>query len=396
MVDNRPAVPSEPIADRVYAASHRTSGRSDIREYLLDAVRRSGGQVLYASQPNRGPIFVSVQAERDEVLGLMCYAFRCNPPPIAHRPPDEHRVQVRYGGEKNWSTYHPVGHDIAQVDVTLVLGAHRARDMFIGLDPLIYDPLPMGISVEFKDEHVKAVGGSSWHVWERENFGGSRRATPRARDGLETMVGFTPERLLDYARFERRASALGLDPPLRFRAAAALAERPRIAHDTLHALEQEFGLAASEILDMVSERNRLKVAVKGGVAEHHLERYLNNLPTVANVVPIDADGQPDFCVRFHSGREITVECKNVSPKTYADGTAKVEVQKTRASQGDPAGRLYRPSQFDVVAACMFAVTSRWEFCFCRSLDLTRSKEHPTRIAPLQRIDDRWSTQLTED
>jgi hypothetical protein len=388
-------MPDEPIAGRVYAASYRTIGRSDIRQYLIHAVERSGGRVLYASPDGRSPLFVGAQTEHDEVLGLMCYAFRCNPPPIKGRSPDEHRVQVRYGRQESWLVDHHVGYDVGQVDVTLILGVHPARDMLLGLDPLLYDPLPMGISVEFKDDQVRSIRESSWHVWERENFAGIKRGAPRARDGLETIVGFTPERLLDYARFDRRAVALGLDPPLRFRAAQALAKRTRQARGTLHALEREFELSAGEILTLVSERCRLKVAVKGGVAERHLERYLKAVPAVAEADAIDEDGEPDFSVRFRSGRRITIECKNVSPKTYADGIPKVEVQKTRASQGDPAGRLYRPSQFDVVAACMFAVTDRWEFRFCPSRDLTLSQEHPGRVAPLQRVDERWSLQLAE-
>jgi hypothetical protein len=251
----------------------------------------------------------------------------------------------------------------------------------------------MGISVEFKDEQVEAVRVSGWHVWERENFRGRQRQTPRARDGLETIVGFAPERFLDYARFQRRANALRLDPPLRYRAASALAQRP--PGDTRHALEQLFDLPAQEILTVIGGRSRLLVAVRGGVAEHHLERYLRTQPMLSDVARIDADGQPDFRVRFASGREATIECKNVSPQKYADGVVKVEVQKTRATQGDPAGRLYRPSQFDVVAACMFPITNVWDFRFCDSAYLTRSSEHPTRIAPLQRVDERWSTQLTE-
>lgn len=387
-------MPDEPIADRIYAKSHRASGRSDIRDFLIDAIERSGGRVLHASPAGRGPVFIGAQAEHEDVIGLMCYGFRCNAPPIGGRAADEHRVQVRYGGEGTWATNHAVGHDVAQVDITLVLGAHLDRDLFIGLDPLRYNPLPFGISVEFKDEHVDAIQASGWHVWERENLAGRRREVPRARDGLETVVGFAPERLLDYARLERRATALGLDPPLRFRAATAVSQRR--THDTLHALEQEFGLPAAEILNIITERTRLKVAVKGGVAERHLESFLKALGPVSDVIRIDADGRPDFRVRLLSGREITIECKNVSPKTYADGTAKVEVQKTRATQGDPAGRLYRPSQFDVVAACLFAVTGGWEFRFCRAKDLTRSEEHPQRIAPLQRVDERWIVGLPDD
>ena len=81
------------------------------------------------------------------------------------------------------------------------------------------------------------------------------------------------------------------------------------------------------------------------------------------------------------------------PKTYADGTAKVETQKTRASKGDPKSRLYDDSQFDVVAACMYGPLGRWEFRYKRSRQLTRDGNYPDRIAPIQRIDDSWSMSL---
>ena len=88
-------------------------------------------------------------------------------------------------------------------------------------------------------------------------------------------------------------------------------------------------------------------------------------------------------------RRVTVECKNASPKTYADGTPKVETQKTRASKGDPKSRLYEPSQFDIVAACMFGPWERWEFRYKRSQLLDRDATFPDRIAAIQRIDGTW-------
>lgn len=90
---------------------------------------------------------------------------------------------------------------------------------------------------------------------------------------------------------------------------------------------------------------------------------------------------------------MTVECKNVSPKKLKDGTPKVETQKTRASKGDPKSRYYEPSQFDVVAACMYGPWRRWEFRYKRSNRLERDRKYPDRIAAIQRIDGSWSSTL---
>jgi restriction-modification system family protein len=252
------------LAGRAYARIYRVSGRADLRQALTAAVAQAGGTVLYASDPHRAPLYLGVQAADGERLGLLCYLFRCNPPPIRGRAADEHRLQIRYGAETSWSGAHPLGRDVAGIDVTLVLGVHTHAGILVGLDPLRYDPLPMGISIEFKDAHVAAVVEHGWHVWERTNQPGRRRPERRAQEGLETLVGFQPERLLDYARLERQATSLGLDPPLRFRAALVAASAPSVTGGTQHMLEEEFAFSSAEILHIIATRTRLAVAVRGG------------------------------------------------------------------------------------------------------------------------------------
>lgn len=78
---------------------------------------------------------------------------------------------------------------------------------------------------------------------------------------------------------------------------------------------------------------------------------------------------------------------------YANGDFKVEVQKTRATTADPAGRLYRPGQFDVVAACLYSPTRSWDFRFIRTSQLDRHQVHPDRLAATHRVDERWSETL---
>jgi hypothetical protein len=384
----------EPLAGRSYAPVYRVSGRSDVVDYLVDAVRRSGSEPLYVSAPGRAPVFLGVQGPNDERIGVLCYPFRCNPAPIKGRPADEHRLQIRYGGEASWGGDHPLGRDVAGVDTTIVLGVHLEADLLIGLDPARYDPLPMGISIEFKQADVDAATRSGWHVWERENRPGRRRGTERVREGLETLIAFRPERLLAYVGFERNATGLGLDPPLRFRAAEiAATDAPAPGNPSIHELEDEFDLTSADILEIIANRTRLSVAVRGGVAEHHLLRFLRDAPHVVSVEPLDLDGQPDLRVGLVDGRTVLVECKNVSPHRYADGSAKVEVQKTRSQKDDPAGRFYRPEQFDVVAACLFAVTGAWEFRFKATVGMDRHPRHPDRLGVLHRVDDTWSADL---
>jgi hypothetical protein len=375
------------------------AGRADIHDFLLEAVRRSGGTVLYASSPKRVPVYVGLEDQNGERLGLMIYPFRMNSVSTRNRPSDEIRGQLRYGAEETWPAEdHFVARDVAGVDTTLLLGAYPEEKLIVGLDPALYDPLPLGISVYAKEKHAEEVRRDSWTVWERTNHAGLRRAAPRAGEGLETLVALGPRRLLDYARFERSASDLGLDPPLRYAAAVDAAHEQtgrRPGAPPRHSLEQSFNLTAHEILDIIHGRMRLEVAVKGGVAEYHLGRLLQADPAVATATALDQDAQPDFDVRMSNGNVVLVECKNVSPEPYANGDFKVEVQKTRATSGDPAGRLYRPEQFDVVAACLYSPTRRWDFRFIRSSQLSRHHAHPNRLAAAHRVDGRWSDTLQE-
>lgn len=387
--------------------SHEKSGRAYPRYYegvqrrnnhalVQEALARSGWRVLSSTGSSTAPLFLGVESSTSDRLALCVYAFTANHRETKNRPADEHRLQVRYGdvNDRSWREQcHPVAFDPLGADVTLVLGVHAEADLLIGLDPLVYDPLPIGISIEWKQDEVDAAGATGWHVWERDNISGSRRELPRTNLGVETMIALSPERLGDYIRLERDAQTLQLDPPLRFRRATAMSEPGSPAG--LHTLEREFDLPFEDILDLIRERPRLGVAVRGGVAERHLERTLERDRNVVSVDLDESDGPPDVVARMVDGQTVSVECKNASPSTYADGTPKVETQKTRASKGDPKSRLYDPGQFDVLAACMFGPWERWEFRYKRSADLTRHQEHGDRLAPIQRIDDSWSTSLAD-
>jgi hypothetical protein len=370
------------------------SGRADVHHLLLTAVSASGGRVLYASSPQSVPVFIAAEDASGHRQGLMVYPFRVTRQQIRNRPSDEVRGQLRYGSEGSWnSDDHWIARDVAGVDTTLLLGVYLDGPTLVGLDPALYDPLPLGISAAYmKDRHVEAVRRDGWHVWERENHAGRRRAAPRAAGGIETLIAFAPGRLLDYAALERGATSLGLDPPLRHAAAmdaAAASPVERGLQTSLHSLENSFNLSAHEILDIIHTRMRLEVAVKGGVAEHHLQKRLQDDPLVDSVNRLDEDAQPDFDVLTVDRRRVLVECKNASPDPYANGDFKVEVQKTRATRDDPAGRLYRPDQFDVVAACIYSATRRWEFRYKRTPLLARHHTHQDRLAALHRVDGTW-------
>lgn len=362
--------------------------RRPVIDLLERAVVESGGRVVSCSFPGAlvAPIFLGAEDEEGHRYGMLLYPFTTTRRQTTNRTGTEHRFQYRFGDPtRHRAERNPLGHDPAGVDVTLVLAVDPERDLIVGLDPLVYAELPIGISGYYRDEHEAAVSKHGWSAWVKEKDKPRGELSERW-EGLESMVGLRPARFLDYVRFEALATSLGLDTALR----VSLAEEFREGQIDRHSLEQLFGIDATTILDIVESNFRLGVAVRGSVAEHHLGRLLADEKSIASFEPIDEDGQPDFRVTLHDGRELTIECKNALRETYKSGDAKVETQKTRDSG---AGRKYTFDAFDIVAACMFSVTGRWTFRFKWSRDLVPWMKDPTRIGAIQRIDESWDASL---
>jgi hypothetical protein len=131
------------------------------------------------------------------------------------------------------------------------------------------------------------------------------------------------------------------------------------------------------------------MAVRGWVAEHHLVNRLANVPGVTDCVRTDEEGQADVSLTFE-GNPLTVECKNVLRQRTADGLARMDFQRTRASKGDPCSRYYSAREFDVLAACLHAVTERWEFRYVLPARLDRHNKCTGKLSNNVKIDDRWS------
>ena len=364
--------------------------RKPVVDLLLGGIEDGGGRVVSCSFPAKklAPIFIGAEDSDNHRFGLVVYPFTTTRRATKNRPATEHRFQIRYGGpERVRLEPNPVGHDPAGVDITLVLAVDPETGIVVGLDPLVYAQLPMGISGYYRDTNAEAVKTTGWAWWAREK---SRPRTPQSEgwDGLESMVGFRPDRLLDYARFEALATSLGFDTGLRL----SLAEHFVDGRIGRHELETLYGVSAATILDIIESNFRLGVAVRGSVAEHHLGNLLEGDQCIAAYESIDQDGMPDFRVWLDDGRQLTIECKNALSETYKGGDVKVETQKTRDSG---AGRKYAYDAFDIVAACMFPVNKRWTFKFKWARDLTPWTIDNTKIGAIQRIDDTWVDSLDD-
>ena len=372
--------------------------REPVVDLLLRGIRDGGGRIVSCSFPDRmvAPIYIGAEDGDNRRYGLLVYPFTTTCRDTRNRPAEEHRFQIRYGDPKRVRhEQNPLGHDPAGVDITLILAVDPETELVVGLDPLLYEELPMGISGYYRQRNADAVtaeASQGWAAWAKE----TRRRQTKHRDswdGLESMVGFRPDRLLDYARFEALATSLGLDTGMRLALAGSFADGfRRDQRVDRHDLVTLFGVDAATILDIIESNFRLGVTVRGSVAEHHLGRLLAADPAVARCEAIDKDGEPDFRIKLHDGRDLTIECKNALGRIYKDGYPRIETQKTRDSG---AGRRYDYNAFHIVSACMFPANEGWTFKFKWARDLAPWKRDKTKIGPIQRIDDTWADSLDD-
>jgi hypothetical protein len=166
-----------------------------------------------------------------------------------------------------------------------------------------------------------------------------------------------------------------------------------------HPLENAYGLSATEILDAVTKRFRLRAALEGAVAEVQMERKIQALlgSLVERYEAHDLDGQPDFSIWLPGiEKPLRAECKNIRESSKEGGEAyrqggnivayKVETQKTRASRGDPLSRYYGVDQFEILGVCMGKKTGKWtDLVFAKVADLQKHSMHQTKLAVFQRV-----------
>lgn len=153
-----------------------------------------------------------------------------------------------------------------------------------------------------------------------------------------------------------------------------------------HPVERMLNASARDILDALENGFRARADLKGKLAELFMSRHLDGLQrddVIDHYEWFDQDGVPDFTIWFTDGTLNQLEVKNVRSGT---GQLRAETQKTRASRGDPMSRYYRVDQFEIIAACLFNATGRWDYVFARSRDLLRLATDPNYLATMQPID----------
>jgi hypothetical protein len=373
---------------KVYSV--RAADKQPLLDFILTALEREGCSIIRHSPADEAPFRISFETRGGERLGIVCYAFLANTKLTKNRPADEHRFQVKYGTKDG--RLHRIWQDPYGLYTTLFVGINPDLGFFVGADPEIHNPTKFFISVEFKQEHASVILAAGWHAWERE-----RRKYDN--EPAEVLVGGTQPSFLQYVRFERAAQ--GLDQghrqllaekmilPAPKMAPVATSPLPVPPPETMHALAREFEMSETQVLDLIASARRLKMAVRGWVAEEHLVKTLERVEGVTECRRLDDEGGPDVSLRYEKSRLLTLQCKNVLRQTAADGTPRMDFQKTRSSKGDPCSRYYRPNDFDLIAACLHAVSERWEYRYARPGVLDPHRTCPGRLSNNVRLDGRW-------
>jgi hypothetical protein len=367
------------FAWKVYSVSARH--KATLLLFIRDALEARGCAIRYVGPPNRAPVHMVLDVPGGERLSVLIYAFLANAKATKNRPLDEHRFQIKFGGDLGGVI--DVAVDPLGVTTTIFVGIDLERKVFVAADPLMNNPSPMSRSVEFKSENVQQILARGWAAWERERREAkttTRRAfelTPDIR--TEVLIGGKQERLLDLILLERVAQ--GLDPGERHLIADKFSKfvGKAVENQFSHRLLDELNIAPEALLDLISSASRLKMAVRGWVAESHLETFLKSIDGMSECRRIQEEGKPDITLRWKGGRPILVECKNVLRITYAHDIPKLDFQRTRASKADPCSRYYKPSDFEVVAACLHPITEHWEFRFALTRELPPHKTCDGRI-----------------
>jgi hypothetical protein len=375
------------------------AARQPLIEFMVKGLQSAGCRILFASDAGSAPFIITAETSTGERLGIVAYAFLATCTPTRNRPPDERSFQIKYGGKQKYieDNNHEIWQDPFGLFTTLLIGIDTEDKFFVAADPAMHNPTKFFIRLEFKDRDAQQIKNRSWHAWERERL---------ARDGftepVEVLVGGTQDRFLDLVRFERAASRLApgdrqllAERPEYFTLSSASPVSSTISEQALHPLSREFNLSPDQIMEVIANARRLKMAVRGWVAERHLKETLERTPGVTQCELLDIEGGADVLVRYRDGQPLTIECKNVLRKTTRLNEARVDFQRTRAAKRDPCSRYYRPADFHVLAACLHAVTEQWEFRYISPRKLPPHPKCEGRLASNVNVGPAWSSDPVE-
>jgi hypothetical protein len=287
----------------------RAYAREPLLRFMLESLRAAGCRILFASPPDRAPFVITFETRRGERVGIVAYAFLATRTPTQNRPADERSFQVKYGNKQDYANdnTHMLWQDPLGLFTTLLIGIDPTEGFFVAADPEVHNPTKFFIRVEFKDEHAAAIRCNGWHAWERV-----RRTGPMA-EPIEVLIGGTRDTFLDLIRLERAAYGLSAGDRQLLAEKRELIEVERqdaqyaapADSEAVHPLLRELDLGVDDVLELIASARRLKMAVRGWVAEEHLRATLAQVKDITHCERLDEEGGPDLLIRYRDGPNIT-------------------------------------------------------------------------------------------
>lgn len=144
-----------------------------------------------------------------------------------------------------------------------------------------------------------------------------------------------------------------------------------------------------EIMEAVDENPSLRGFLQGYIAEIKLKKQLMSLEGIESVqkIPDRSPLKGDFMVEV-GDKSVTIEVKSVSShnakEDFLNGgkTGKISLKRTDSTKLDNGETTYclPKGEFDILAACMFPVTGKWEFQFINTKYLQESEKSPGRLS----------------
>lgn len=275
--------------------TNRIIKKPPIVDAISGALTAPEAEILSGPDPRIAPFQFSIRPPAQEQIEVACYALEANRYRQGRRPKHDHRFQIKYGSE--FGRPHDTFVDPGRDAITLFIGVHLEDRVFIAADPAMHNSTWLSSSVEFKTHHLEEAKRTGWFEWARSRSAGHRSAGRKVeRRQTETLVAPTPKNLLRFIQFELLAT--GLDAGERPLPAERMAST-RFGERDENPLEELMEISARENSHVIWGRFRLEVAVRGGVAESHLEPYLKTRRGAEHVIKLDEDRQPDFELEFN-------------------------------------------------------------------------------------------------
>ena len=151
---------------------------------------------------------------------------------------------------------------------------------------------------------------------------------------------------------------------------------------------------AEELVEYANNNKMLAVAIKGALSEIRHKNHLSKSGyKISKIEESDNLGLPDFRIEDN----IFMEHKRARNETYADGSLKVEVQKSRNSGKCKSNRLYDYEGFcDIVSVDISEHTGKKnDYRYIKTTDLQKDPHFPDKIKALQKESSYWKNNLCE-